>query len=117
MNNEYTQYQHTFTFIEPYLDSIGVREDDKLMSLFPDPSPNITLYLIDRKGWTDFDSLTTHPERMQKLIRMGARYLLVYKPTVLNIPGMARYLKDPIGQYHNVAIYRLSKGMTEHTPH
>ncbi len=23
MNNEYTQYQHTFTFIEPYLDSIG----------------------------------------------------------------------------------------------
>lgn len=106
MNAEYIDHTRDFGSIEPYLEQLNITKEDRVVCL-PDPSPNITLYLMDRKGWTDFDSLSYYPERMQNPIRLGAKYLLVYKKSVYSRPGLYRYLANPIGHYKNIDIYRL----------
>jgi hypothetical protein len=70
--------------ITPTLRKLGIRRDDKVISI-PDGSINVSLALMDQKGFSDF-GFTDHAgiDRMQHFIRLGANYLVVNDLAVTN---------------------------------
>jgi hypothetical protein len=70
--------------MEEYSRSIGIGKDDRVISM-PDASINISLALMNQKGWTNFGFVGISDEdKMKKFISLGAMYLYVRdseKPT------------------------------------
>lgn len=93
--------------ITPYLRELGIHRTDKVISI-PDGSPNITLSLMDQKGFTDFGfNQFRGEERIQRFIELGARYLIINDPSVTGEAYLKPYLHRKIGQFRNVSVYRL----------
>lgn len=95
--------------ITPYLRSIGINRTDYVYST-PDYSPNISLSLMDQKGWTDFgqdEFGSTKDDFMKKIITLGAKYLIVNDSTKLKEDYLQPYIKKPIGKYKNIDIFDL----------
>ncbi len=99
-----------FERIKPYLLQIGVGKEDRIISL-PDQSFNVSLFLADRKGWTNFETLV-EPEKIDMLIsRKGAKYLLISDPALLEQSFIQPFITEKIGEFENIRVYRLSPGM------
>jgi len=94
--------------ITPYLRSLGISRDDKVISI-PDQSPDITLYLMDQKGFSDFGSSggLDNSNEIKEFIHAGTKYLIISEPSMLNDDWLKPYLKNKIGSYQNVTIYNL----------
>jgi hypothetical protein len=105
-------YRATFQALEeitPYLRSLGIDRHDRVVSI-PDPSINISLYLMDQKGFTDFGYSETKGktvERMQRFIQIGAKYLIVSKEEAIDDAAFRPFTQDQIGQFKQVRIYKL----------
>lgn len=103
-------YEKTFKAletIEPFLDSIGVTRDKKVISI-PDESINISLYLMNRKGFNDFGySHLQKQERIEWAKEKGAQYLIINDSELLNEEYLVPYLKNPVGEYKNVKVFKL----------
>lgn len=109
-------YGNSFTSletIEPYLESIGIGKNDRVISI-PDQSINISLFLMNRKGHTDFwYSMSPktwgldRPGRIRKCIEWGDRYLIINKKELLQDPELKPFLKDSIGSYGTATIFDL----------
>lgn len=110
MNQDHLRYYHELDSIGPALLQAGIRPDTKVISL-PDPSPNISLYLMGRKGWSDFDSLSYYPERMRTPIRLGAEYLLLFKTDLAMENRLRPYLVQPAGQFGHWHFFKLDPRM------
>ncbi|MFH0866703.1 MAG: glycosyltransferase family 39 protein [Bacteroidota bacterium] len=104
-------YSNTFEACEtvtPYLRSLGIQRSDKVISI-PDQSTNITLYLMDQKGFTDFGYGGLDGEdRIKKFISLGAKYLIINDRSLLDKDYLKPYLEKKIGEYKNILIYNLS---------
>lgn len=112
----YHNYHHKtrysgFVGIEEYnRDTLGIKPQDLVIAM-PDPSNNISLYLMDQPGFTEFGiSHVKGAERIDYLISRGAEYLFVshkkvYKEDKYNY--LKPYLKYKIGDYKNIDIYDL----------
>ena len=60
---------------ESSLRSLGVERTDLVISV-PDPSPNITLAMMDQRGFTDlYDDAYAGDERIAFYVSKGARFL------------------------------------------
>ena len=95
--------------ITPYLRSLGISRNDKVISL-PDGSPNITLSLMDQKGYTDFGFNDLSGEAgIRHFIESGARFLVISEPALISQDYLAPFLSDKMGQYKNISIYRLQE--------
>lgn len=93
--------------ITPYLRSIGIHRNDKVLSI-PDQSLNISLYLMDQKGFTDHDfNDLKGADRIKKIISLGAKYLIINNKNLLSEDYMSPFLIKKIGEYKNVLIYDL----------
>jgi hypothetical protein len=93
--------------ITPYLRSLGISRYDTVISI-PDPSPNITLYLMDQKGFTDFGfNNLKKEERLSHFILLGAEYLIINNDSITNEGIIKPYIQNKIGSYQNVHIYKL----------
>lgn len=103
-NNEYNQYKDVHS-IGPYLEKIGIKREDKVISL-PDGTSNYTLYLMNRAGWTatnfQQDSL-----QIKKYMSLGAKYLILTEEEPFNWPCLEPFLSNKIGQYGRVNIFKL----------
>jgi hypothetical protein len=103
-------YNNSFKALEtitPYLRSLGIKRSDIVISI-PDPSPNITLYLMDQKGFTDlFFVDLTGADRIKFFINSGAKYLIINRPETEKAEYLQPFLKKKIGSYGNVSIYDL----------
>ena len=93
--------------IEPYLDSLGIHSNDLVVSV-PDLSINITLYLMNRNGFTDYG----YPEyqggeRIEKAIEWGAKYLIVNSEEALTLDYLQPYINEKIGTYGFASIFKL----------
>jgi hypothetical protein len=110
----YAKTKNALTGIEPYLSSIGVNSDDKIVSL-SDGSINVSLYLMNRKGFTAFwlmkneenMKISNPSERMEKWISWGAKYLIIYDENQLSEEYLQPYLTEKIGQRKNVHVFEL----------
>lgn len=94
-----------FEGIEPYLQTIGIKGDDKVISI-SDNSINISLFLLNRDGWTGFgllpDSLWIHQK-----IEMGAKYLVIYDDKIYKEDFIKPYIGNKIGTYRTVDFFLL----------
>ncbi|MFO7932795.1 MAG: glycosyltransferase family 39 protein [Bacteroidales bacterium] len=108
-----TQF-YGYAEIEPYLDSIGLGPSKKVISL-NDPSINITLYLMDRKGWTQYGTEMKDSTMIARRIRMGAEYLVHHRPVdSLDGSHWKYFLKGEAGRFENVIIKRI--GFPDNVP-
>jgi hypothetical protein len=103
----YDRSLKSFETIDPYLDSIGIKQTDLVVSV-PDPSSNISLSLMDRKGYSMLymnkkaliDSLPSYIDR-------GAKYLFIYDHTDFDTGYLNDFTQNKIGEYQNIQIFKL----------
>lgn len=94
-----------FYTIEAYNRSLGIQQEDKVVSL-PDGSINISLVLMNQRGWNGFGAPFLGPaERMQKMKELGARYLFISDPELYNQEYLKPYISKKLGSYMGVDIY------------
>lgn len=104
-NSEYLGSLADVYTVKPYLDTIGMPEDAKVVSI-PDYTPNLTLYLIHRKGWTNY--ITSDNRNLIKIgMKNGADYLLISNPNLLIDTTITPYLTNKIGQHGTVSVFKL----------
>lgn len=94
-----------FEDMKPYLRSLGIKSEDKIISL-PDETFNASLYLTGHKGWTNFNQYTKK-EQIDLLIKKGAKYLLVSDTEYLKKEYLQTFLSKQIGNYDHLTIYKL----------
>lgn len=92
--------------ITPYLRSLGINRTDPML-VEKDPSFNISLYLMDQKGYTTFGGQFTDSIDIRKAINLGLKYLLVTDSTLLKKPYLKPFLKNQIGKCKNNYIFKL----------
>lgn len=85
---------------------LGVSPETKVVSI-PDDSFNISIFLMDRKGWTNFIGIDG-PQKMERLIDRGARFLVIADEAWLEKDFMQPYLQEPLGQFEHLHLFRLS---------
>jgi len=104
------KYKNRFEALEtitPYLRELGIKRTDHVISV-PDGSPNITLYMMDQKGCSEFGLFDKKGnDRIEEFYKAGTRYLIVNDPAYLNNSFLNRYTDNKIGEYKNVQIFKL----------
>ena len=95
--------------ITPYLRSIGINRNDKVLFM-NDGSFNISLYLMDQKGYTaaNFFSDEVISDRIYKV-----DYLIINDTSLLGRDYIQTAINQKIGEYQNINIFRLK---TKKTP-
>jgi len=102
----YSDHIKAFETITPYLRNIGLKRTDRVLSL-SDGSPNITLYLMDQKGFTDFGyGDLTFSDRIEFFKNHGVKYLVI-DSTLHNQNYLKPYIVKKIGSYKNIEIFKL----------
>ncbi len=89
--------------LEPYLRSLGITPEQEVLSYF-DNSPNITLYLMNQKGWTipfgkDSSSLAA-------VTIIEADYVIFNNKHAKETQLPAFILNQKIGQHKSISIYK-----------
>ncbi|MCK5847262.1 MAG: glycosyltransferase family 39 protein [Bacteroidales bacterium] len=103
-------YGNTFKAYEnitPYLREIGIKREDVVLSI-KDISPNISLYLMDQKGFTTlYQEGKSTVEQIDYSAKRGAKYLITNDTTIMLDKDMSKYREKKIGEYGNVQIFKL----------
>ncbi len=85
---------------------LGVTKSTKVVSI-PDDSFNISLFLMDRKGWTNFIGIDGE-EKMNKVLANGAAFMVIADTTWLEKDFLQPYLQEPLGTFEHLHLFRLS---------
>jgi len=97
---------YDFHTITPYLRSIGVMPDDKTI-VIPDGAPDYLLYLTNQTGWTDHRQFA---DSITRAVDCNAKFLIVNNLNIpVDRPVLKDYISQKIGQYNQIAIYRIDK--------
>jgi hypothetical protein len=104
-NENYIKNIQPFETITPYLRSIGIKKDDRVISL-SDDSPDISLYFMNQKGWTNYN-ISGDSSKIKDKIRLGAKYLFIYDKKVYEDQAIEPFIENKIGEYKNIDIYAL----------
>ncbi len=107
MDASYKQGFQAFETITPYLRSLGIKREDKVISI-PDQSINISLYLMDQKGYTDYGQDESNNQMsIKKCMELGAKYLIINDTSFISKEWLSPFLTKKIGRYKNILIYDL----------
>lgn len=88
------------------LENYGISKDD--LAVVPhDPSPNITLYAINMKGWSKLNDVHK-PEVLAEKIEMGAKWMIVSDERFYNDPIVEKYKGNLTVDFKGIKIYRLT---------
>ena len=90
----------------PFIDKIGIGKTDRVISI-PDITPNVSLYVINRPGWSNFNYSEFSPVIIDECITKGAKYLVISDSSMYAIAGMDNYTKDCVGKFGNIYVYKL----------
>lgn len=107
MNYEHRQFADIRNAAS-YIGDLGIEPDDKIISI-PDRTPDYTLYLLNRKGWTLYGDQAVDSLSLAKRIEGGAKFLFVsnYSQTIQERPYIKPFLNQPIGELSSLRIYRI----------
>lgn len=86
--------------MQDFLIKNGVAENKIVVSL-PDESTNKTLYLLKRKGYTEFNDYSSI------LKNKKADYIILGNESWLSHEELKPYLTDSIGNFHGIYLYKL----------
>ncbi len=76
-----------------------------------DVSPNVSLYLMDLKGWAFNSDVDTSHVTWAMSVR-PAKYLVANDTSVFRIPALQPFRRNLIGETEGVSIYRLDSSHT-----
>ena len=95
--------------IIPYIRNLGINYEDKVISI-PDESPNRTLTLLNQRGFTDYHYSVNYQgsKITERKIELGAKYMIVQGDKNLLREDVAPFIKNQIGEYHGIKIFRLA---------
>jgi len=106
----YATYYKAYESAEPWLRNQGIRRTDRIISI-PDQSINITLYLMDQKGFTDFGRRRNPPQSLGNWVEhcrgLGAQYLVVNDKELLKDTTLVPYCQQKISEYNNLILFDL----------
>lgn len=91
--------------IQDWLTNNGVGKDDKVLSIF-DPSPNISLYKIRRKGLTNLYNKKMDKRFLDQVKAVGIEYMIVHSQG-LPFEEDKWLCKDTIASYKGIHLFRL----------
>lgn len=104
---DYKQSLMDLETIEPYLNEIGCTPDKIVVSI-PDVSINVSLYLMNRKGFTDYGySDWVGAKRIEMAKKHGAQFLIINRKQMLEEPYLQKYLTNKVGETEFVTIFQL----------
>lgn len=104
---DHGRHEKALDSIEPHLEKIGVSEDQLVISI-PDASFCITLYAMDRRGFTNMGDANRDAESIQKHIDLGANFLVINEPEYeKEHPFVLPFMKYPLEGYQNIRIFDL----------
>ncbi len=92
--------------IEAYNRSIGIKPTD-LVICYPDPSFNISLYLLNQEGWTSFNNGNHDSIPFKQQVDLGAKYLIINRIELPETPQLIPFMTDSIGYHEGYTIYKL----------
>jgi len=104
-NAYYTNNVRFYGEIKPYLRTLGIQTDDRVISL-SDNSINVTLYLMNQKGWTNY-GLNADSTLIRQKIAMGAKFLFISDKTLYENKSLDPFIKHKIGSFRTIDIFRL----------
>ena len=85
----------------------GIQRDDRIISV-PDPSPNITLSLLDQKGFTNlYDENIVGDERIKFYVQKGAAYLVCNSREWYAQRAESPWLQRPIIDFGGMIVFDL----------
>lgn len=116
--NDYPANKDYYT-VTPYLRQIGITENDTVV-VIPDYS-NVSLYLIDQKGWTEYVDARLNRETaipyngdsagIQSSINKGAKYLILNGIEELQKkPYIKPFATCLVGHYNKILVFKLKGG-------
>ncbi len=92
-----------------YMNELGISKDDWVISV-PDGSPNASLCLLDRPGFSEWiDRTGSRPDSavIMDWRNRGAKYLIVNQLDYLNKPAVQPFLPYQMGAYKEIRIFDL----------
>jgi len=93
--------------IKPYLLSQNISENARVISI-PDATNCYTLYMMNRKGNKINNADEKGVEEIHMYINLGAEYIFINDPALLEDTLLAEFLKHPVGSYKEVSIFRIN---------
>lgn len=98
----YNKRQTDAQDIRKFLYSQGVQPTDRVISA-PDYSPNVTLYLMNLKGWSEFSSpyAPISPETIEAYGYCCAKYLIIHDKEYLKREDLQPFFKYPVANYED----------------
>ena len=93
--------------IEPQLVTFGIGKEDLILAPF-DPSANITLYALKRKGWTRLNGIT-NTKAIQDKLELGAKWIIVPIDSLKESGYLLEFINEPTISNEKIAIYRIIK--------
>ncbi len=109
MHVNYVKKMQAFETLHYYFNALGVKPTDKVISI-PDSSINISLVLMNHKGWTSFGfEGMKQKQKIEKQIMLGAKYLLVSDSSIYKDTSIEPFMHDYVGSYENIDIFYLQK--------
>jgi len=94
------------------LKSIGINKEYKVLSI-SDNSINISLYMMNFKGWTNY-RVDYDPSVLKQKINQDARYLFVSDTVSYQQQSLLPFLNNKMGRFTNISIYRLDSLNVSH---
>lgn len=104
--NDYLEVPKAIFNMEPILTQWGISEDEKIISI-PDPSPNMSLYYLNRRGYTNINFYTYAYFNFEYAYKHGVKYVVVLKPEAVEELNLKPFLGDLIGSYEGITAYKL----------
>jgi hypothetical protein len=106
--HDHSEKMNKLQEVEPYLRSLNIKRSDKVISM-PDVSVNISLSMMDQKGFSEYGYWDLQrKDRIDTLVRYGARYLIIHDPALLQEPDLQSFYKTKIGEINNVSIFKIA---------
>lgn len=104
--NDYMEAPKTLFDMESILEQWGISKDDKIISV-PDISPNMSLYYLNRQGFSTFNYSFYTGFTTEEAIKRGAKFLVVSDTSEISKEYLKPFVGEKLGQHQTVAAYRL----------
>jgi hypothetical protein len=111
-HNGKEHYKSNLNFYKPefrrFIDSIGIKKTDLVIS-YPDKTPDVTLNLIGRQGWSEYNG-SMDTTTINNWIAAGADYLILSDITLLSNPAIRKQADNFVANFDNIFVYKLASG-------
>ena len=111
-NNLHIKYYNGYVGLEKINRENGINKMDLVISI-PDNSINISLYLMNQPGFTDYGFINKKgKKRIEFFISKGAKYLFVNDTTIYNkqeYQFLKHFTKNKLLRHKNIDIYDLRR--------